>query len=137
MPLIAASVVIVLIASLTGFSPLGGKAVSCWAFENRPVDPDCRHMGRGRFRKRRLDDPEALDIMIALKTCAGNSRCLLPSRYDADAPMSRATFNRITYRPFIWPRADAAHWALPGRASALAADGRLELLNVRVKLRGW
>lgn len=38
-----------------------------------------------------------LDIMIALKTCAGNSRYLLPSRYDADAPMSRATFNRVTY----------------------------------------
>src|SRR5690606_2168335 len=34
---------------------------------------------------------QALDIMIALKTCAGNSRYLLPSRYDADAPMSRAT----------------------------------------------
>ena len=40
---------------------------------------------------------QALDIMIALKTCAGNSRYLLPSRYDADAPMSRATFNRVTY----------------------------------------
>lgn len=40
---------------------------------------------------------QALDTMIALKTCAGNSRYLLPSRYDADAPMSRATFNRITY----------------------------------------
>lgn len=40
---------------------------------------------------------QALDIMIALKTCAGNSRFLLPSRYDADQPMSRATFNRITY----------------------------------------
>ena len=39
---------------------------------------------------------QAIDIMIALKTCAGNSRYLLPSRYDADAPMSRATFNRIT-----------------------------------------
>jgi hypothetical protein len=33
---------------------------------------------------------QTLDIMIALKTCAGNSRYLLPSRYDADAPMSRA-----------------------------------------------
>ena len=41
---------------------------------------------------------QMLDIMIALKTCAGNSRYLLPSRYDADAPMSRATFNRVTYR---------------------------------------
>ncbi|MCX7586145.1 tyrosine-type recombinase/integrase [Phenylobacterium sp. 58.2.17] len=39
---------------------------------------------------------QALDIFIALKTCAGNSRYLLPSRYDADAPMSRATFNRVT-----------------------------------------
>jgi integrase len=39
---------------------------------------------------------QALDILIALKTCAGNSRLLLPSRYDADSPMSRATFNRIT-----------------------------------------
>jgi len=39
---------------------------------------------------------QAADIFIALKTCAGNSRYVLPSRYDADAPMSRATFNRIT-----------------------------------------
>ncbi|NNV20221.1 MULTISPECIES: tyrosine-type recombinase/integrase [Alphaproteobacteria] len=39
---------------------------------------------------------QAIDILIALKTCAGNSKYLLPSRYDADAPMSRATFNRIT-----------------------------------------
>jgi len=31
---------------------------------------------------------QSLDIMIALRTCAGNSRYLLP--------MSRATFNRIT-----------------------------------------
>ncbi len=40
---------------------------------------------------------QMLDILIALKTCAGSSRYLLPSRYDADAPMSRATFNRVTY----------------------------------------
>ena len=40
---------------------------------------------------------QMLDILIALKTCAGNSRYLLPSRYDSDAPMSRATFNRVTY----------------------------------------
>ena len=39
---------------------------------------------------------QSLDIFIALKTCAGNSRYVLPSRYDADAPMSRATFNRVT-----------------------------------------
>lgn len=40
---------------------------------------------------------QMLDILIALKTCAGSSKYLLPSRYDADAPMSRATFNRVTY----------------------------------------
>ena len=39
---------------------------------------------------------QAMDIFVALKTCAGNSRYVLPSCYDADAPMSRATFNRIT-----------------------------------------
>ena len=39
---------------------------------------------------------QMLDILIALKTCAGNSRYILPSRYDSDAPMSRATFNRVT-----------------------------------------
>jgi integrase len=40
---------------------------------------------------------QVLDIFIALKICAGNSRYVLPSRYDSDAPMSRATFNRVTY----------------------------------------
>lgn len=40
---------------------------------------------------------QSLDIMIALKTCAGNSPYLLRSRYEADQPMSRATFNRVTY----------------------------------------
>lgn len=49
---------------------------------------------------------QALDILIALKTCAGNSRYLLPSRYDADAPMSRATFNRITTAIYDLAKAD-------------------------------
>lgn len=40
---------------------------------------------------------QVIDIFIALRTCSGNSRYVLPSRYDADAPMSRATFNRVTY----------------------------------------
>lgn len=39
---------------------------------------------------------QALDIMVALRTCAGNSPYLLPSRYEPDQPMSRATFNRVT-----------------------------------------
>lgn len=36
-----------------------------------------------------------MGLTVFLRT-AGNSRYLLPSRYDADAPMSRATFNRVT-----------------------------------------
>jgi integrase len=40
---------------------------------------------------------QCLDILIALKTCAGNSPYILPSRYESGAPMSRATFNRVTY----------------------------------------
>lgn len=38
---------------------------------------------------------QALDILVALKTCAGGSSYLLPSRYDADKPMSDATLNRV------------------------------------------
>lgn len=41
---------------------------------------------------------QSLDILIALKACSGNSPYLLPSRYEADKPCSRATFNRITSR---------------------------------------
>jgi integrase len=40
---------------------------------------------------------QALDIMVALRTCAGGSRYLLPSRYDANQCMSRATLNRVIY----------------------------------------
>ncbi len=39
---------------------------------------------------------QAFDILIALKTCAGNSPYVLPSRYEPDQAMSRATFNRVT-----------------------------------------
>lgn len=44
---------------------------------------------------------QAMDILIALKTFAGSSDYILPSRYDSDAPMSNATLNRVltlTYR---------------------------------------
>ena len=44
---------------------------------------------------------QALDIFIALKTFAGGSEFVLPSRYDSDIPMSAATLNRVlalTYR---------------------------------------
>jgi integrase len=39
---------------------------------------------------------QALDILVALKTCAGGSEFIFPGRYDGDQPMSKATLNRIT-----------------------------------------
>ena len=44
---------------------------------------------------------QTLDIFIALKTFAGDSEYVLPSRYDSDTPMSSATLNQVlmlTYR---------------------------------------
>ena len=44
---------------------------------------------------------QVLDICIALKTFAGGSNYVLPSRYDTDLPMSSATLNQVltlTYR---------------------------------------
>jgi len=38
---------------------------------------------------------QALDIFIALKTFAGGSEYVLPSRYDSDLPMSSATLNQV------------------------------------------
>ncbi|UXM96041.1 tyrosine-type recombinase/integrase [Bartonella sp. HY329] len=37
---------------------------------------------------------QAFDIMVALKVCAGRSKYLISSRYDAHAPLSRSTFNQ-------------------------------------------
>lgn len=39
---------------------------------------------------------QALDILVALKTCAGGSKYLLPARYDGDQHMSMATLNQVT-----------------------------------------
>lgn len=64
-------------------------------FENAVWSIPKERMKRSRAHNVYLAE-QAVDILVALKTCAGNSRYLLPSRYDADAPMSRATFNRIT-----------------------------------------
>lgn len=70
-----------------------------WAevdFENAVWTVPKERMKRSKAHNIYLSQ-QALDIMIALKTCAGNSPYLLPSRYEADQPMSRATFNRVTY----------------------------------------
>lgn len=64
-------------------------------FENAVWSIPKERMKRSKAHNVYLSE-QAVDIFIALKTCAGNSRYVLPSRYDADAPMSRATFNRIT-----------------------------------------
>jgi len=64
-------------------------------FENAVWSIPKERMKRSKAHNVYLSD-QMVDIFIALKTCAGNSRYVLPSRYDADAPMSRATFNRIT-----------------------------------------
>lgn len=64
-------------------------------FENAVWSIPKERMKRGKPHNVYLSR-QSLDIMIALKTCATNSRYVLPSRYDADAPMSRATFNRVT-----------------------------------------
>jgi integrase len=64
-------------------------------FENAVWSIPKERMKRGKPHNVYLSR-QSLDIMVALKTCAGNSHYFLPSRYDADAPMSRATFNRIT-----------------------------------------
>ena len=53
---------------------------------------------------------QALDTMIALRTYAAGSRYVLPSRYDADRCMSKATPNRVTN--LIVERAKAAGFAL-------------------------
>lgn len=64
-------------------------------FENRLWSIPKERMKRSKPHNVYLSE-QSMDILIALKTCSGNSRYLLPSRYDADEPMSRATFNRVT-----------------------------------------
>jgi integrase len=49
---------------------------------------------------------QALDIFVALHTCAAGSKFVLPSRYNADRCMSKATLNRVTQ--LVVERAKAA-----------------------------
>lgn len=49
---------------------------------------------------------QALDIFVAPHTCAAGSKFVLPSRYDADRCMSKATLNRVTQ--IVAERAKAA-----------------------------
>jgi len=63
-------------------------------FENRVWSIPKERMKKSKPHNVYLSD-QSIDILIALKTCAGNSRYLLPSRYDADEPMCRVVFNRV------------------------------------------
>lgn len=49
---------------------------------------------------------QAVDIFVALHTCAAGSKFVLPSRYDADRCMCKATLNRVTQ--IVSERAKAA-----------------------------
>lgn len=49
---------------------------------------------------------QALDILVALHTCAAGSKFVLPSRYEPTRSMSHATLNRVTQ--LIAERAKAA-----------------------------
>ena len=49
---------------------------------------------------------QALDILVALKVCAGDSPYLHPSRYRADQPISNATLNRVVDAAVERVRAD-------------------------------
>src|SRR5690606_42068090 len=64
-----------------------------------------RNKPRGLGRPRKAARDERVGMIRARRSTsssparpvpAGNSRYVLPSRYAADAPMSRATFNRVT-----------------------------------------
>jgi len=89
---------------LSGTERLADRAHrSTYGFEERAARIKCQRSaaclasGSARVTACPYLSRQTLDIMIALKTYAGSSRYLLPSRYDADTPMSRATFNRVTY----------------------------------------
>lgn len=64
-------------------------------FENAVWTIPKERMKGGRSHNIYLSQQSA-DIMLALKTFAGSSRYILPSPFDAHAPMSRPTFNRVT-----------------------------------------
>jgi hypothetical protein len=77
---------------------VGPASIATFVPKDRSLSPSEIRVMLGQLEHvpTRPTSQQAIDIFVALKTCAGNSRYVLPSRYDADAPMSRATFNRIT-----------------------------------------
>jgi integrase len=75
------------------------------SFSNRVWTIPASRMKRRNPHNVYLSD-QTLDILVALKTCAGGSRFIFPSRYDIDEPMSKATLNRVTAAVFGEAEAD-------------------------------
>src|SRR5690606_35748382 len=78
---------------------------------------------------------QMLDIFIALKTCAGNSKYVLPSRYDADAPMSRDALgceaDDAAVRRFSCPKVQSPTGSTASRSPGTAAGWLRGLLRMR------
>jgi integrase len=78
---------------------------------------------------------QALDIFVALRNCAAGSKFVLPSRYDSDRSICRATLNRITR--LITERAKIAGLSLkPFTVHDLRRTGS-KLLNEASFNRDW
>jgi integrase len=63
-------------------------------FSNRVWTIPAARMKRRNPHNVYLSD-QVLDILVALKTCAGGSQFIFPSRYDGDRPISKATLNSV------------------------------------------
>src|SRR5690606_40223467 len=69
---------------------------------------------------------QALDIFIALKTFAGGSDYVLPSRYDSDLPMSSATLNQVLTLTCCSPRSlERSRSGIPTGVATLSGLGQL------------
>jgi len=79
-------------------------------FENAVWTIPKERMKRGKPHNVYLSQ-QSLDIMIALKTCAANSRYVLPSRYDADAPCRGPRSIASLWRSWSEPKTRACGWS--------------------------
>lgn len=57
-------------------------------------DPEGAHEGRAPSQCTYLSQ-QALDILVAFKTCFSASSYLHPGRYETELPISAATLNRV------------------------------------------
>ena len=79
-------------------------------FENAVWTIPKERMKRSKAHNVYLSQPDARHLHRA-KDLRRKFAIRLPSRYDADAPMSRATFNRSRLRSWSRPRRRACRWS--------------------------